>query len=125
MIEIRWTGPLSARPGPDYIFGMTNNFSYKGFDLSILIQVSQGNDVINLNRNCARVCRFSRECIKIRSGLLEAKGAYLMQKGLGESVGRCPRFIEDSSYVRVKIYRWAIISRPMSPRALGLSMRVM
>ncbi|NOR27362.1 MAG: SusC/RagA family TonB-linked outer membrane protein [Lutibacter sp.] len=34
-------------PNPDFIFGLTNNFSYKAFDLSIFIQGSQGNDIKN------------------------------------------------------------------------------
>ncbi|MEL7118097.1 MAG: TonB-dependent receptor [Bacteroidota bacterium] len=35
---------------PDYVFGITNNFSYKNFSFSFFIQGSVGNDVINLNR---------------------------------------------------------------------------
>lgn len=35
---------------PDFIFGFTNNFSYKGFDLSIFFMGSQGNSVYNINR---------------------------------------------------------------------------
>ncbi|WP_436416769.1 SusC/RagA family TonB-linked outer membrane protein [Petrimonas sp.] len=37
-------------PNPDFIYGWTNNFSYKGFDLSVYIQGSQGNDIINVQR---------------------------------------------------------------------------
>lgn len=32
---------------PDFIFGMTNSFNYKNFDLSILLQGSRGNEIIN------------------------------------------------------------------------------
>ena len=32
---------------PDYIFGITNHFSFKGFDLRVLIDGVQGNDLIN------------------------------------------------------------------------------
>ena len=35
---------------PIHTGGFTNNFSYKGFDLSIFLQWSYGNDVINYNR---------------------------------------------------------------------------
>ena len=35
---------------PDYVFGFTNNFSYKGFDLNIFIQGSVGKDIANFNR---------------------------------------------------------------------------
>ncbi len=37
-------------PNPDFTFGMTNIFSYKNFDLSILIQGSYGNDIFNASR---------------------------------------------------------------------------
>ena len=33
---------LSGSPQPDYIWGITNNFTYKGFDLNILIQGQWG-----------------------------------------------------------------------------------
>lgn len=32
----------SGHPNPDYVWGITNNFSYKGFDLSVLIQGQWG-----------------------------------------------------------------------------------
>ncbi|MDR1092194.1 MAG: SusC/RagA family TonB-linked outer membrane protein, partial [Prevotella sp.] len=36
-------------PTPDVIFGMTNEFSYKNFDLSILLQGQIGGDIMNAN----------------------------------------------------------------------------
>ncbi|QDH78934.1 TonB-dependent receptor [Echinicola soli] len=33
---------LSGNPNPDYIWGITNNFRYKGFDLNILVQGQWG-----------------------------------------------------------------------------------
>jgi TonB-linked SusC/RagA family outer membrane protein len=35
---------------PDYTYGFTNNFSFKGFDLSVFIQGVEGNSIFNLNR---------------------------------------------------------------------------
>ncbi len=35
---------------PDFTFGMTNTFSYKGFNLSLLITGSVGNDVYNASK---------------------------------------------------------------------------
>ena len=32
---------------PDFIYGWTNSFSYKGLELTFLIQGSQGNDIFN------------------------------------------------------------------------------
>lgn len=37
-------------PNPDFIYGWSNNFSYKNFDLSVYLQGSYGNDVINVQR---------------------------------------------------------------------------
>lgn len=34
---------------PDFVWGMTNTFSYKGFDLSIFLQGVHGNDIVNAN----------------------------------------------------------------------------
>ena len=37
-------------PNPDFIFGWTNNFTYKNFDLSIYINGTYGNDIYNVLR---------------------------------------------------------------------------
>jgi TonB-dependent starch-binding outer membrane protein SusC len=42
---------IIGRTAPKHFGGMTNNFTYKDFDLSILAQWSYGNDVYNKNRN--------------------------------------------------------------------------
>lgn len=39
-----------GNPLPKHFGGITNSFSYKGFDLSIFFQWSYGNDVLNANR---------------------------------------------------------------------------
>ncbi|WP_434978083.1 SusC/RagA family TonB-linked outer membrane protein [Daejeonia sp. YH14] len=39
-----------GNPHPDFTFGFTNTFRYKNIDLSIFIQGSVGNDVMNLTR---------------------------------------------------------------------------
>jgi len=36
---------IAGDPNPDYLFGITNDFSYKNFVLSIFINGSQGNDI--------------------------------------------------------------------------------
>ncbi len=37
-----------GNPHPDFTFGFTNSFSYKNFDLSVFVQGSVGNDIMNL-----------------------------------------------------------------------------
>jgi TonB-linked SusC/RagA family outer membrane protein len=37
-------------PTPDFTYGITNTFSYRGFELSALIQGVSGNQILNINR---------------------------------------------------------------------------
>jgi tonB-dependent receptor plug len=37
-------------PNPDFTFGLTNDFSYKNFTLSVFLQGSYGNDIYNASR---------------------------------------------------------------------------
>ncbi|WP_217606740.1 TonB-dependent receptor [Chitinophaga sp. GbtcB8] len=37
-------------PNPDFLYGLTNNFSYKNIRLSVFLQGSQGNDMFNASR---------------------------------------------------------------------------
>jgi TonB-linked SusC/RagA family outer membrane protein len=39
-----------GNPNPDFTYGLNNTLSFKGFDLNVFLQGSQGNDVYNLNR---------------------------------------------------------------------------
>ncbi len=52
MVDVNGDGTVDGNdqdiigdPNPDYTFGITNDFSFKGFDLSIFIKGSQGNDI--------------------------------------------------------------------------------
>jgi TonB-linked SusC/RagA family outer membrane protein len=40
---------IIGNPQPKFFYGLSNNFSYKNFDLSIFIQGTYGNDVWNVN----------------------------------------------------------------------------
>ncbi len=41
---------IIGNPYPDFIFGLTNNFAWRGLSLSVFFQGSIGQDVINANR---------------------------------------------------------------------------
>ena len=41
---------IIGNPNPNFIGGFNNNFEYRGFDLGVFLQFSQGNDVINANK---------------------------------------------------------------------------
>ncbi|WP_426489758.1 SusC/RagA family TonB-linked outer membrane protein [Hymenobacter sp. 102] len=39
-----------GNPNPDFIYGINNTLTWKGFDLNVFLQGSQGNDIYNQNR---------------------------------------------------------------------------
>jgi TonB-dependent starch-binding outer membrane protein SusC len=39
-----------GNPNPDFIYGLNNTLTWKGFDLNVFLQGSQGNDIYNQNR---------------------------------------------------------------------------
>ncbi|MGV3557919.1 SusC/RagA family TonB-linked outer membrane protein [Larkinella arboricola] len=41
---------LISNNQPDFIYGMTNTFTFKGFDLGIVVQGVQGSSILNLSR---------------------------------------------------------------------------
>ncbi len=56
-VDVNGDGVVDSRdktvignPHPDFTFGFTNNFKYKNFDLSVFLQGSVGNDIMNLTR---------------------------------------------------------------------------
>jgi TonB-dependent starch-binding outer membrane protein SusC len=46
-----------GNPYPDFIWGITNNFKYKGFDFSFMLQGSQGGQLINGDPNYNEIKR--------------------------------------------------------------------
>lgn len=89
-------------PNPDFIYGLTNNFSFKGFDLSILIQGVEGGDILNLTR--ARLESAGR-ANSLKSSLNYWRGENTSNtiEALGQfNGGMSTRFLEDGSYLRVK-----------------------
>lgn len=100
---------IVGNPHPDFIGGLTNNFSYKGFDLSIFLQGSYGNDVFHGSR-------LFLESLQGGDNQLEAITRRWQQPGDITDIPRATldpvaaaqnkrvssRFIEDGSYLRVK-----------------------
>ena len=100
---------IVGNPHPDFIFGLTNNFSYKGIDLSIFLQGSYGNDVFNGSR-------LFLESLQGGDNQLASITRRWQQPGDITDIPRATtdpiasaqnkrvssRFIEDGSYMRVK-----------------------
>ncbi|KUG09180.1 hypothetical protein ASU33_20425 [Solirubrum puertoriconensis] len=96
-------------PVPDFTYGLTNTLSWKGFDLNVFIQGSQGNDIYNLNRFYTEGALYGNG-----SGISRVLGRWT---GPGTSTD-VPRaiagdpnqnlrvssyFVEDGSYARLKL----------------------
>jgi TonB-dependent starch-binding outer membrane protein SusC len=98
-------------PHPDFTYGITNTFSYKGFGLSIFLQGSQGNDIVNANRfayledmagpgnqSTAVLRRWQNPGdVTDVPGVFQAGSDATTLNHLFSS-----RFVEDGSYMRIK-----------------------
>ena len=88
---------------PDFIYGLTNTFSYKNFDLTIFLHGSVGNDLLNMtrmnlewNRTTAALNRWTPTNANTdipRNGFYYSKyGGYINS-----------HFIENASFLRMKM----------------------
>ncbi|TCC89215.1 TonB-dependent receptor [Pedobacter frigiditerrae] len=92
---------------PKYTGGFSNNFSYKGFDLNVLLQWSVGNDVINANRyifeggivanpNLNQFASYAERWTPINPN-----NTYFRAGGQG-AAAYSSRVIEDGSYLKLR-----------------------
>lgn len=92
---------------PDFIFGFTNTFSYKRFDLSVFFQGSYGNDVYNATRiDLEGMFDSKNQSINVlrrwtsENTITDMPRA--VRNGSVNNVSNSSRFVEDGSYVRLK-----------------------
>lgn len=92
-------------PNPDFTFGLTNNLSYKGFNLNIFLQGSVGNDIYNASRMETEGMYDSKnqstEVLnrwRIPGQITDMPRAVATTDNLKAS----SRFIEDGSFLRMK-----------------------
>lgn len=101
---------------PIHIGGLTNNFEWNNFDLSIFFQWSYGNDVINYNRVklesvrerhinqlATAVDRWSPRVVNEDGSITPGNYTnYLWKAGRGLSSINTSREVEDASFLRLK-----------------------
>jgi hypothetical protein len=94
-----------GNPNPDFIGGLSNNFSYKGFDLNVFFQWSVGNDVLNANRlvfeGHGRASQNMFATYADRWTPENQNNEYFRTGGWGP-YAYSSRVIEDASFVRLK-----------------------
>ena len=94
---------IIGNPNPDFTWGITNNFTYKNFDLNLFFQGSQGGDIFNmtavqLNNGDANTTYdyFNNAWTPTNTNTNEPR--------VGNNSFRevSSRFVEDGSYIRLK-----------------------
>ncbi|REG96115.1 SusC/RagA family TonB-linked outer membrane protein [Flavobacterium aquicola] len=114
-----------GNPLPEFTFGITNTFSYKGFDMSIFLDGSYGNDVMNYQRRWLENPRENTNLLDTalgyaQLGLIDPNGPndyrnvqivggdpYMPRIAASSASSasnfrNSDRFVEDGSFVRLK-----------------------
>lgn len=89
-------------PNPDFTFGMTNTFSWKGFNLSIFLQGAYGNDVYNASKMEMMGMYDGKNQIADVLGRWRIPGQITDIPKAGFDMKNSTYFVEDGSYLRIK-----------------------
>ena len=91
-------------PNPEFTFGMTNNFGYKGFNLSFLITGSVGNDIYNASRVDMEgmVNGYNQTTATLRRWQIPGQITDIPKSNEMYNVKVSSRWIENGSYLKVK-----------------------
>ncbi|WP_027395933.1 SusC/RagA family TonB-linked outer membrane protein [Aquimarina latercula] len=97
-----------GNPHPDFTFGFNNNFRYQNFDLSIFLQGSYGNDILNLTRrestSLARL--FTNQLTEAQdfytSDNIDAEFPRPRRGDDNQNLFISDRYVEDGSYLRIQ-----------------------
>lgn len=89
-------------PNPDWSVGITNNFSYKNFDLNIFLQGNYGGDIFNLTN--VQLYNGDSNALKDIINAWTPTNTNSNIPRVVASRGReiSSRFVEDGSYIRLK-----------------------
>jgi len=94
-------------PWPDFVYGITANMYYRNFDLSIFLQGSQGNEVMNImlydtesGNGYLNAAKGFLERAWDGEGSTDRYHKISQVQGLNNSVS--DYFVEDGSYLRIK-----------------------
>lgn len=99
---------IIGNPHPDFTFGFTNNFKYKNFDLSVFLQGSVGNDVMNLTRrsgtaNSSLYLNQLQEALDFWTPQNTDSNVPRPINSLGNrNIEISDRYVEDGSYLRIQ-----------------------
>lgn len=89
-------------PNPDFTYGMTNSFSWKGVTLSIFLQGSYGNDIFNASRIETEGMYDGKNQSTRVLDRWRIPGQITDVPKAGFNIKNSSYFVEDGSYLRVK-----------------------
>lgn len=95
---------LIGNAQPDYFFGFINNFSWNGFDLSVFLQGSVGNQILNANRQVLELFTGQQNATASAVNRWSERNTDtdIPKASADPSNIFSDRFVEDGSYVRLK-----------------------
>ncbi len=97
---------IIGNANPDFLYGITNNFSFKGLGLTIFLQGSQGNDIFNATRiETEGMLDPKNQTIDVLNRWRQPGDVTDMPRAVWGNTNNSrasTRFVEDGSYLRVK-----------------------
>lgn len=115
---------IIGNPNPKHFGGLSNNFTYKGFDLNVFFQWSYGNDILNANRYI----------FEGRGGVIQNYFASYVNRwsvdnptnehfrvGGSGPAAYSSKVVEDGSYLRLKTVQLGYNFNPKLIKSLKLS----
>ncbi|HEX7846358.1 MAG TPA: SusC/RagA family TonB-linked outer membrane protein, partial [Chitinophagaceae bacterium] len=94
-------------PNPDWIGGLTNTVTYKGFELNVLFQGVFGNQIMNggggfMSSSFDWFDNQTRDQLRRWQNPGDKTDVPQLRLGYGNGINASTRYIEDGSYVRLK-----------------------
>jgi TonB-linked SusC/RagA family outer membrane protein len=111
-------------PFPDFVWGITNTFTYRGFDLSFLFQGSQGGELINGNIYYNEQLRRNRAYTANRfvSPMFPGDGRTVYGNNTsGGQILLTDYPIESATYISMRDFSFGYTLPPDMARSIGLS----
>ena len=89
-------------PNPDFFFGLTNDFSYKGLSLSVFIQGAYGNEIFNASRIETESMTTQRNQAATVVDRWRKPGDQTSIPKAGSTIALSSYYVEDGSFIRLK-----------------------
>ncbi|MBT1708455.1 TonB-dependent receptor [Fulvivirgaceae bacterium PWU5] len=96
---------ILGQAAPKFIFGFSNSFSYKGFDLNVFFQGVQGNSIYNINRyELESMTGISNQSAEVLNRWSPTNPSNTIPRAISATTSYqvTSRQIEDGSYIRLR-----------------------